>query len=93
MLKLRIVVTFGMLLVLAGCTTNGTRSRVPESHISSSARTAPSDVREEFRSRFPDAELISVIKVTYKDGTGEHKVEYSQGGQKRNALIIVTPGP
>ena len=96
MFRFQIIVILGMLLVLAGCATERTsRTRPPiaEKVIASSARVAPSEAQEEFRSRFPDAELVSVVRATYKDGSEELVVEYLQDGEARNASIIVTPNP
>jgi hypothetical protein len=89
--KLRTIVTLGTLLVLAGCTTDktiGTPDRaLAVSVISYSPQTAPAGVREEFRSRFPGAELTSVQKRTYKDGTVEYEVEYLEAGQKHSSRL------
>jgi hypothetical protein len=103
MLKLRTVVTLGTLLALAplaGCTADRTgrtsdrsSDRAVASVVSYSPQAAPSDVREQFRSRFPDAQLISVLKRTYRDGTTEYEAEYREDGQKRNALIATTSRP
>jgi hypothetical protein len=95
--KLRTIVTLGTLLLLTGCaanTTNGTPDRAVAASVTSySPQAAPADVREEFRSRFPHAELTSVQKRTYRDGAAEYEVQYLEGGQNRSALITPRSSP
>src|SRR4051812_6273430 len=97
MLKLPTIVTLGTLFLLTGCAadkTNGTRDRAVAASVASySPQAAPAGVREEFRSRFPDAELTSVQKTTYADGATEYKAEYLEGGRKRSSLVTPRSSP
>jgi hypothetical protein len=91
---LRTIVTLGTLLALAGCAAdraNGTPDRAVAASVTSySPQAAPVEVRDEFRSRFPGAKLMTVQKRTYPDGSAQYEVEYLEAGQKHSALL--TPG-
>ena len=88
---LRTIVMLGLLFAPTGCAAHraeGTPDRAVAASVTSySPQAAPANVREEFRSRFPGAELTSVQRRTYKDGTAEYEAEYLEDGRKHSALV------